>query len=372
MSKKLIVLLISEQTVPNIQFLKWFFKNNLQTVDLLFISTQKMEAKGKTEHTKNALSYLEKYIEEQKTICVDENSINDIKEKTDKLISTWEHDSYTVSITGGTKIMSLSTFDYFRNKANCEIFYQPLNQNLQRIFPCYEEFSVSEILDLEEYMKAHGIQFKFDNNCTRDYDYNSTVYKSVIEQNRESIKPIIAMQNNSYFSNIFKRKDKIDFELIPEDKFKTPEGSLISKETVCDTILKFGFDIKTISREELRYITGGWFEEYVFQKTKRDLKLSDGNIALNVSIEKDGVKNELDVVYIKENRLNVIECKSFLDGKEGNKVLNDALYKLQAIMKSKFGLNSKPYLYTQSIITKNTVLDRAKDFGIELVDGSVL
>ena len=63
---------------------------------------------------------------------------------------------------------------------------------------------------------------------------------------------------------------------------------------------------------------------------------------------------------------------SFSGGARVNPVLNNALYKLQAIMKSKFGLNAKSYLCTQSIIKKETPLTRAKEFGIEIVDGSQL
>ena len=77
-------------------------------------------------------------------------------------------------------------------------------------------------------------------------------------------------------------------------------------------------------------------------RTKVEIKyqnVDEKNVALNVTIQKGNDKNELDVIYLdKDNKLHVIECKSFVDGNEGNKVLNDALYKLQAIIKSKFGL----------------------------------
>ena len=118
----------------------------------------------------------------------------------------------------------------------------------------------------------------------------------------------------------------------------------------------------------MKYITGGWFEEFIYQKIKDELQVPEENVALNVFIEKDNDKNELDVIFIKDNNLNVIECKSFIGGKEGVKILNNALYKLQAIMKSKFGLNAKSYLCTQSIIKKETPLTRAKEFGIEIVN----
>jgi len=372
--RKLIVILVSEQTVPNVQFLKWFFKNNHETVDVLFISTEKMEAKKKSHDIIEAISLSETHISEWKKVCVDENSLEDFESKANALLSEWTHSSFVVNITGGTKIMSLAAYAYFQDRENCEMFYQPLNRNLQRIFSDsgYMEFEISELLTLKEYMLAHGIDFKYDNFCVKDYEYNKNVYMNIIKDNREFISPLVAMQNNSYFRNVFKRRDSLNLEQISDDKFVTPDGNLLDKLAVCETVSKFGFDVHNLSKEDLRYITGGWFEEFVYQKTKEELGLPDENIALNIHIEKDSDKNELDVIYIKENRLHVIECKSFVEGKEGNKVLNDALYKLQAIMKSKFGLNAKSYLYTMSEVTANSALNRAKEFGIEVVDGKKL
>ena len=372
MAEKLVILLVSEQTVPNVQFLKWFFKNNRETVDILFISTEKMENKKKSHDIIEAILLSETHIAKWNKICVDENSLDDFENKVDSLLSEWNHSAFAVNITGGTKIMSLSAYTYFQDKENCEIFYQPLNQPLQRLFPEHAEFGISELLNLKEYMTAHGIVFSTTNKCVKEYDYNKNVYESVIRDNRKLISPLVEMQNNAYLKNIFKRKNSLNLKQVPDEKFTTQDGKLLDKNLVCDVVSKFGFDIENFSNAELRYITGGWFEEFVYQKIKNTFGLSDDKIALNVRIEKFNDKNELDVIYIKDNCLHVIECKSFVDGKEGYKVLNDALYKLQAIMKSKFGLNAKSYLYTKSNITKDSALNRAKEFGIEVVDGDKL
>ena len=372
MTDKLIVLLVSEQTVPNIQFLKWHFRIKPETVDLLFISTEIMERKKKTADIMNALAYLERYIPKKQTLTVNENSIGDVKNKLEKLLGEWHHKSFAVNITGGTKLMSLATYDFFKDKKDCQIFYQPIGKELQCLGPKYAEYSVSELLTLEEYMKAHGINFEYNNSCLKDYDFNKSVYERVIKDSREAIKQIVAMQNNSYFKNIFKRKNTLDLTQVSDDKFVTSEGQKLSKEEVIAAVSAFGFDIHALTHSQLRYITGGWFEEFAFQKIKHDNKIADGNIALNVRVEKGSDKNELDVVYIADNRLHVVECKSFVDGKEGTFVLNDALFKLQAIMKTKFGLNAKSYLYTKSIVEKKSALSRAQEFGITIVDGKSL
>ena len=73
-----------------------------------------------------------------------------------------------------------------------------------------------EVLSLKEYLDAHGISYKYDNECVKDWNYNKTVYDLCVADNRELIKGMIALQNNSYFNNVYKRKDFLDFTQIEE------------------------------------------------------------------------------------------------------------------------------------------------------------
>lgn len=372
MSATLIVMLVSEQTIPNVQFLKWYLSNNSQAVDLLFVSTKEMEEKEKTKYTQHTLNNLAK-IKSVRTICVDENSLPDVREKLKKTIAELKYDNFVVNITGGTKIMSLAAYEYFYNRSDVQLFYQPIGQELQQLVPEYKKFSVKELLTLDEYIKAHGIEYRSNNKCIKSYEFNQSVYERVIKGNRDIINQLVSMQRTKYFKNYFKRKTYIDLEQISEDKLQTEKNEPISRNAVCKIVDSLEFDSAKFTHAMLRYITGGWLEEYVYQKLKTEKKLSDDNIALNVSIEKGKDKNELDVIYLDlDNKLHVIECKSFVEGDKGSKVFNDALYKLQAIIRSKFGLNAKPYLYTKSIVEKDSILYRAKEFGIEIIDGSIL
>ena len=367
MSDTLLVLLVSEQTIQNVQFLKWFFGNYLQTVDLLFVSTKKMEENKKCKCIKNALGNTYKFVKNDNIILVNENSLENVQTEIEKFINNNKHKSYITNITGGTKLMSIASYSVFHDKPNSKIFYQPLGNDLQCLYPCIEKHNVNELLTLDEYMKAYGISFKYDSKCLKDFEFNKNVNKNIIGECRELVKSIVSMQNNSYFKNIFKRKDSIDFTQIPDEKFVTEKGSKINKDEVLEVIKNFGFDITKISHSQLKYITGGWFEEYVYQKIKTEQKLDDDKIALNVSINKNNDKNELDIVYIdSKNKLHVIECKSFIDEKKDSKLLTDTLYKTQAI-KTKFGLNVASAIYTKSKITKDSALNRAKDFGITII-----
>ena len=372
MTDTILVNLVSEQTIPNVQFIKWFYKKYTKNITVLFISTEAMEKRQKSECIKNALKGLKYFINYEDTILTDENDISKTENVLKSFFENHKYKNFIVNITGGTKLMSLAVYQFFHNKENTEIYYQAIGKSLQQLYPVQQKYDVFEVLTLEEYLTAHGIISRYDNNCVKDWNFNKSVYELLVNENREKIKGMNALQNNSWFKNIYKRKDFLDFTEIEDSKFSKIDNPEATKENMISLLEQFGFDVHKVMLKDIRYITGGWFEEFVYQKICNEYHNVDvKNVALNVKIQKGNDKNELDVIYLdKDNKLHVIECKSFVDGKEGEKVLNDALYKLQAIIKSKFGLYIQQDLYTKSIIDKETPLNRAKEFGIDIKDGT--
>ncbi len=370
-NKTILVCLVSEQTIPNVQFIKWYFSQNQKEIEILFISTEEMERKEKTKHIENTLvSFRDSF--EIDVITTDENDMDKVLESLRCYFLEKQFEDIIVNITGGTKLMSLAAYQFFIQLENAKIFYQPIGKPLQQLYPETTKYDIFEILSLEEFLTAHGISFSFDNNCVKDWDFNKTVFDLIIKDNHTLIKKMVVLQNNSWFKNIWKRKDSLNFEEISEEKFSNIGGISVTRDEMCGLIALFGFNPQDVKLSHIRYITGGWFEEYVYQKIcNEEDNVEEKNVALNVNISKGNDKNELDIIYLdRDNKLHVIECKSFVEGKEGGKVLNDALYKLQAIIKSKFGLFVKQHLYTKSIIEKETPLTRAREFGIDIKDGS--
>lgn len=375
MQKICVVILVSAQTVPNVQFLKWYVKNNFQTgLELIFVSTNAMEKLQKSEAIWNAINENQKFFSERKTVLVDENDMADVQKNLSEAADFSSYQKVSVSITGGTKLMSISAFMFFSKLKNSEIFYQPISDKLQELSPEQKNIPDVENLTLKEYFAAFNLQFKLDCKCVKTWEYNQNIYDSLIKENHETIRKMLQFQNDSWFRNIYKRKDSLDFTQIEDSKFENSGLLKSDKEEICGLLEKSGFDIHNIKNDDFRYLTGGWFEEFVFQKIKKEQHLEEGkDIALNVTIESlSAAKNELDVVYVdSKNTLHIIECKSFIDQQSQSDLLNSTIYKAQAL-KSKFGLTVKSHLFTMSVIDKDSVLKRAKDFGIEIVDGRKL
>lgn len=382
MSNKIcIVTLVSDQTAPNVIFLKWCVKKyGNDHTRIVLVSTEKMEQKDSSTHIKNALEPYQALF--ANPLKVDEYDIEDIKNTLSGTINVDDYEQVIVNITGGTKIMSLAVYLYFHTKHNVCIFYQAFGKPaLQQLYPAGDFLQFGETITVREYFKAYGIQANYTNSCIKNWEFNRKVLP-LLENNHDMRNLLTCMQNIRKVKKKFEKKTYLDIttfdydvlqQEIKNDRFPADivsKAEMLTKENVSACISQFGFDDKKLKNSELRYITGGWFEEYVYQKIKYEQGIADENIALNVQICIKDTKNELDVVYIdNRNALHIIECKSFIDETEQSELLSNTLYKIQAL-RSQCGLSARPELYTMSEITKESPLGRAKTFDITIKDRS--
>lgn len=373
------VILVSEQTIPNLMFLKWLLSNNGGGIlELFCVTTEYMEQKNKIKAIQKALGEINSFFAKMTPIIVDENNLEENVKKIELQFSdSVFYDEIHVNITGGTKIMSIACYEVFKNKENTVLYYQPVNKPVQILNSKIPEISKNNIeanISIKEYLDAYNVAYKIDNICVKDWNYNQTVLPIV--ENMTSERSIyLELQNNEYFRKMLKKKGALEFDKIDSEKLSRLQNNPTVEQLVSCSEW-FGFRSDKITGKEIKYITGGWFEEYVYQKLKTEKKLDDDSIALNIRIvnSDDKDKNELDVAYIegKTNpRLNIVECKSFIDEASQAKLLTDTLYKMQALKKD-FGLTVKSYLYTMSVIKKESVLSRAKDLDIEIIDRTKL
>ena len=127
-----------------------------------------------------------------------------------------------------------------------------------------------------------------------------------------------------------------------------------------------------INKKEIKYLTGDWFEEYVFFRLKQELSIDD-NIKTGITLIKNNILNEFDIVFLWNGSLYTIECKTSIKSKSGTEeeinILNDTVYKATALQKN-LGLYSKFSVFTLSSKEKNEVkethVERGKLFNIDV------
>ncbi len=355
MSKTLISL-ISDQTIPNLLLIREF----PEVENHVFITTPEMEAKKKSDHLQNAANLADTKINK---LIVQADSLLDVEEKLGKANLT-EQNQYIINLTGGTKLMSIGLYNFFRNsKLMCDMYYIDIRKHTYRkVFPVVKkkEKQFKGNLGLQEYLTGYGLGIKNSNqinDLTCEPEVTSSFYKKYLSFSDFDLSLLSALRAN--------RKRKLQLDATEATMLKKRWGITLSNE---------GF----IDKSEIHFLTGEWFEEYVYSWIKSYLNLKDEQIGTGVSITRKEVENEFDVLFYHNHTLSVIECKTGLWNSTANRnILGDTLYKLDAL-RSDFGLRVKPYIFTlaergdEKYNIREHHEERAKWMGVEIVDRSIL
>ena len=348
----LIVTLLSDQTIPNVQFIKE--KQNDETV-FLFVSTQKMKNKDVQKWIMGVCNILEDKLIPIET--VDEFSLDDIETKLNKLDYS-QYENIYVNVTGGTKLMSICVTDFFRAK-NAEIYYIT-GKDCWHIFPVSKRYSapLKDNITLKDYVESYGFQIRESKLSGIDFDYTSRFFDWFLADRNGKHKEILnsLRQYRGEKKIIIKDVDGLS-GFLDEIDFPFSDSQKIH-----------------LFKSEIKFLTGEWFEEYIYYRLKQELPFKD-NIKTGITLIKDNIENEFDIVFLWNGILYTVECKTSIINKnkaeEELNILNDTIYKVTAIQKN-LGLYSKFSILTLSSkdnkVIKHTHLDRGKLFNIDIFD----
>jgi len=336
--KTILVSLVSDQTIPNILAVHHFKPD-----ELLFISTREMEKKKKVSAILMALNKL--HLEyKNDSIIVQEDSILDCHKKIDEWIKGKKDAEFVVNLTGGTKIMSIAAYEFFKDYSS-KMIYIPIAKN-EFIVPFPKKRPGDPVkLDLRlsviEYLTAYGLTVVNESHLNR--------YREEAIKQKDMSKWIAENYNN--LKNILKWLCGILRDYRGKKQFLL-EGEFLgasNEEKQFLSRLNFAYNgslvCKSLKHSEIKYLTGGWLEEFCFVKVSEllDRGIDDAVIELQLK-NRYGVDNEFDVMFTKDNKLYFIECKS-LDQHEDKRT--DALYKVGALQKE-FGLKIESFFVTTS------------------------
>lgn len=98
-----------------------------------------------------------------------------------------------------------------------------------------------------------------------------------------------------------------------------------------------------LSKLDVQYLTGGWFEEYVYHLLSEKIQPTDIQIGVEIQKSKSTNINDLDVAFTKGNKLWVIECKT---GVGTESLFNQIVYKASALKEKLLGLSAKSYIFS--------------------------
>jgi hypothetical protein len=123
------------------------------------------------------------------------------------------------------------------------------------------------------------------------------------------------------------------------------------------------------------FVNGGWFERYVYEQVWRlridrpHIQDLGRNIEVRREVRGQTVRNEIDVAFLADNRLHLIECKTRRwGGPEDDGSGAHALYKLDSLTDLLGGLQARGMLVSYQDLP-NADRRRAADLGIHACAG---
>lgn len=192
------------------------------------------------------------------------------------------------NITGGTKPMSIQLLEWARDIGATIGYVSTETGKVILLKKEIEELEINAKISIKEYLELHG----FD--CSEDSkgDYIKDLQKNFYE----------AISNGEIIGNRFKfnignnemmnKKLKYEFE-----NLSMPSSSEVEVPLTTEKIFKFS-----------KLAGGGyWFEEFLFRQLKKTGYFDD--VRKQMIIKKNAIKNEIDIMVIKNFKLGLISCK---------------------------------------------------------------
>lgn len=274
---------------------------------------------------------------------------------------------YCVNLAGGTRYMALAVQQVFED-FNSDFYYTDVEENVI-IKSKFDDnidngddyyFPIKHRMGIEEYLKVHEIKCNIHKKHIpiRSEEASLGMFE-LFSQELLSGRDweILEILRNEYRGQKIVYIRDIESDSIPDlyNFFNRMNFSPSSSEV--------------LTKAELDYLTGGWFEEYIYYLLQKTIEPQD--IALGLIIHQDNVQrqNELDVIFTKGNKLFVIECKS---GIQNTSMFNEIIYKSCALKEALLGVSCCSYVFSLKK-DKNDMLQRiAQNMDIDFVDYDIL
>ena len=345
--KNLLVTILSAQPIPNVQFIKYIqekLKTKNKKFEHIFVSTEEMEAKGIGNWICKVCG-----ISQLQTIVVKHNSLSDIQTKLTEKCP--EAETYFVNVTGGTKIMSMGVSDFFKMKANARIYYIDGNKSWLN-FPENERYNndLADNINLMEYTDSHGFEMSEGKLSGIDFEYTKRFLHHFIKFG----------ENERRITNQLRAK---------RDKTVTINDINGLQDFLCNINFPLSDgNFLTVNKYEIKYLTGDWFEEYIYFRIIDEKIVKNENLKTGVHLKKTGVDNEFDIIFRYNTKFYAIECKTSILSDKGS-IVNETIYKSTALQRN-LGLFSNFNIFTLSSKESNDVkaihLNRANDLNIKV------
>lgn len=303
----------------------------------------------------------------------DTTDIRHMQDRVVDFLAHHEQDSIALNVSGGTRLMSLAAYEAFR-ALDRPVFY--VDATIDRMLWLHPaDWCPHELADrirLPAFLQAHGIAV-----CDRSPhgvpESRRRLSQHLVDNVEDYFRPLTYVNWAAHTATENLRSAVLDIRpnLVPLLTRFAEEG-----------LFQLEGDRLYFPDEAARaYVNGGWIEEHLYARCldlKRELannpKKNIHDVAHGLTVERVGsegaTRNELDVAFLCNNRLHIIECKTrrYPDAAPGSGPAAEALYKLDSLADLLGGLHAHAMLVSYQPFAPQD-LTRAQDLGIRICMG---
>jgi len=284
-----------------------------------------------------------------------------------------EHDDdVALNASGGTRPMSLAAFEAFRYADKPVYCVHPENDHVVWLHPHeYDSFDLADRIRLPMFF------------ASRDLKLVSAVRQGIYGRLQELTATLVketaryshALAILNWYAAAARHHKKPHSQPLSGNHLNLPELQELLTLFGEQDILELNERQQLVFADESArfYVNGGWLEEHVFaviSRLRSELTTIQ-DLARNVVVEWDDqgspVRNELDVAFLANNRLYLIECKTkkFAKKPSADSDIASSLYKLNTLKESFGGKQGRALLVSYRPL-KRYAKQRAKELSVDI------
>ncbi|GGZ97338.1 hypothetical protein DC083_04915 [Ignatzschineria ureiclastica] len=307
------------------------------------------------------------------TITIDDiYNLADLKSKVNSYIENYleahpdEEKGIVLNATGGTKLMSFELLSLF-NSWGLDTFYFKI-ENSEVFFLQQPESSDSEKIslilhpkkiDLASYVQLHNHQI------ISTQKYTTSALKKALFEELIRFPDLYRPELSQLYYEIGRSSESL--LTVP---LVTPQLKVLDQFVAAKICRLEGKNLIFPSMEDKKFLMGGWFEDYVYSLVDQlaDIQALELNIQIKSAEDNVHKPNELDVGFMRYNRLYLVECKTANYGGEARKQGVADLNKLKTL--DTLGGRSTQLAFVSYFKVSPDMRDRAKGNHIYIIDGN--
>ncbi len=301
----------------------------------------------------------------------DTRDVEHICERVLELMVEREHDDIALNASGGTRPMSIAAYEVFKEFDKPIFYVNPKTDYVswinRRNLP---SFNVADRIKLPAFLHANGAEVSHQGKQNGVPSNLRTLTQQLVKNAEILAKPLAAI-------NWLAQQAEKDLKspTLSTGQQNWHELQVLISQFSELGLLEYQHECLYFKDEAARFfVNGGWLEVYTYSLLyglRSEIpKIQDVGRSVELSRDSTGqmVKNELDVVFLHNNHLYIIECKTkrFINTsqEQADSHAVDALYKLDTLKWLFGGIRTKVMLISYQPLS-SWDKQRAKDLEIE-------